>query len=155
MRVYSSVVLGLILSAWCGLVVAQAEQGRGACAEDAKKLCKDVQPGGGHLAQCMKKHEAELSPGCKAHQQAMRQEMKKEIETIQQACQGDVEKFCKDVQPGGGRVARCLKQNEAQLSSTCKNSAQDIRARHQEHPGHQPPGRAPDRSPDRSKDQPK
>ncbi|HXX53613.1 MAG TPA: cysteine rich repeat-containing protein [Thermodesulfovibrionales bacterium] len=35
-------------------------------------------------------------------------------------CAGDVVKFCGNVSPGEGRIAGCLKQNEAQLSPACK-----------------------------------
>ncbi|HXX57814.1 MAG TPA: cysteine rich repeat-containing protein [Thermodesulfovibrionales bacterium] len=35
-------------------------------------------------------------------------------------CAGDVAKFCGTVQPGEGRIAQCLRQNEAQLSPGCK-----------------------------------
>jgi len=37
-------------------------------------------------------------------------------------CAEDTAKFCKDVKTGGGRVAKCLKENEKQLSASCKNS---------------------------------
>jgi hypothetical protein len=35
-------------------------------------------------------------------------------------CKADADKFCKDVQPGGGRIIACLKQHEADLSEGCK-----------------------------------
>ncbi len=35
-------------------------------------------------------------------------------------CEGDIEKFCQGVPPGGGRVAQCLKQNRKRLSPGCK-----------------------------------
>lgn len=35
------------------------------------------------------------------------------------ACKTDYEKFCKDVQPGQGRIINCLKANEAKLSPEC------------------------------------
>ena len=35
-------------------------------------------------------------------------------------CAGDIERFCGNVEPGKGRIADCLKQNEAQLSPECK-----------------------------------
>jgi hypothetical protein len=38
------------------------------------------------------------------------------------ACRADYEKFCKDTQPGGGRIMKCLKANEASLSQPCKDA---------------------------------
>jgi len=35
-------------------------------------------------------------------------------------CAEDIAKFCGNVPPGEGRIAVCLKQNEAQLSPVCK-----------------------------------
>ncbi len=35
-------------------------------------------------------------------------------------CAGDVEKFCKDVKPGGGAIAACLSQHQNDLSPACK-----------------------------------
>jgi hypothetical protein len=35
-------------------------------------------------------------------------------------CAGDIAKFCGNVKQGEGRIAGCLKQNEAELSSACK-----------------------------------
>jgi hypothetical protein len=37
------------------------------------------------------------------------------------ACKADVAKFCKDVQQGQGRIVRCMKAHENELSPACKN----------------------------------
>jgi hypothetical protein len=37
-----------------------------ACKSDANKFCKQVKPGGGRILQCLKQHENELAPDCKA-----------------------------------------------------------------------------------------
>ncbi|MHB0995567.1 MAG: cysteine rich repeat-containing protein [Elusimicrobiales bacterium] len=38
--------------------------GKGPCAADAAKFCKDVKPGEGRVAACLKEHEKELSQAC-------------------------------------------------------------------------------------------
>ena len=40
-------------------------------------------------------------------------------------CAGDAKKFCGDVQPGQGRVAKCMKAHEAQLSPACRENAKE------------------------------
>jgi hypothetical protein len=45
------------------------------------------------------------------------------------SCKADVEKFCPSVQPGGGRIAQCLKQNKAQLSASCQERIKMVAAR--------------------------
>jgi hypothetical protein len=58
-------VLGILcLALWIGNALA-AEGGR-PCADDVAKFCKDVKPGGAGLSKCLKEHESELSPECKA-----------------------------------------------------------------------------------------
>jgi hypothetical protein len=45
------------------------------------------------------------------------------------ACQAEVAKLCPGSQPGGGRIMGCLKQNEAQVSTSCKEAIAKGRAR--------------------------
>jgi hypothetical protein len=35
-------------------------------------------------------------------------------------CKEDRVKFCKEIKPGQGRIIKCLKEHEAELSETCK-----------------------------------
>jgi hypothetical protein len=44
-------------------------------------------------------------------------------------CQPDLQKFCKDVTPGGGRIASCLDSREDQLSPICRSSWLAAKAR--------------------------
>ena len=38
------------------------------------------------------------------------------------ACSGDVERFCPDVQAGGGRIVKCLREHTPELSQPCKDA---------------------------------
>ena len=88
----------------------------GGCAADAQKFCAGVKAGGGRIARCLKEHDAELSPSCKARGE----EIKTKLKEGHEACKGDIEHFCQGVKRGGGRVLGCLKEHKAELSETCK-----------------------------------
>ena len=95
---------------------AGAQQRReGPCAADVKKFCGDVQPGQGAIAKCMKAHDAELSPAC---QEGMKARAEK-AESVREDCKRDVEKFCKGIAPGGGRILACLSARQAELNPAC------------------------------------
>jgi hypothetical protein len=38
-------------------------------------------------------------------------------------CAADVKKFCGDVKPGQGAIAKCMKAHEAELSPACRESS--------------------------------
>jgi len=86
------------------------------CAEEIAKFCKEMKPGEGAIMHCLKGHESELSVLClkKLKEGEKRQ---KDCET---ACCDDVKKFCENVRPGGGRIAKCLKAHVKELSAPCK-----------------------------------
>jgi hypothetical protein len=108
-------IVGILALALCVSGPAGA-QTKNPCAEDAAKLCKDVKPGGGRLAKCLKEHEKDLSPQCKESMEAARAKAKEAHE----ACTDDIQKLCKDVKPGAGRIVKCLRENEKQLSPECR-----------------------------------
>jgi len=113
-----AISIGLVVGVMClGFWgAAAAAPGQNACKEDSAKFCKDVEPGGGRLAQCLKTHESELTPACRETMTAA----KAKIQGAHEACADDVQKFCTEVKPGGGRVMKCLKQNEKGLSPECR-----------------------------------
>ena len=113
---FAAVVIVLSIGLLCaGGVFAQAGK-NGPCAEDIQKFCKDVQLGGEHIGKCLKEHENELSPGCRE----MIVAMMKGRGGVREACEDDASKYCKDVQHGGGGIARCLQEHESDLSPACK-----------------------------------
>lgn len=95
------------------------------CSEDIASFCKDVKPGGGRIISCLKKHEGELSPVCKDKLR----EVQKRIDEAKQACATDIEKFCKGIEPGEGRIARCLEEHAPELSSSCAEKMDLLKAK--------------------------
>ena len=85
------------------------------CADDIEKYCKEIKPGGGRLLNCLKAHEKDLSASCCAKIG----ELQGIITECEQACSGDIARFCKEVQPGGGRILKCLQGHDKELSPSC------------------------------------
>lgn len=50
------------------------------------------------------------------------------------ACQADVQRFCSGVQPGGGRLGKCLKEHARELSPQCREAARAARQNRQASP---------------------
>jgi hypothetical protein len=108
---------------WLALIVALAASFAAplraqeeACKADVEKFCKNVEPGEGGIMRCLKEHEAELSAPCKA----AGEEMKAGKEAMKEACKSDFDTFCKGIEPGEGRLIKCIKEHEAKLSPKCK-----------------------------------
>ena len=47
-------------------------------------------------------------------------------------CKADIEKFCKGIKPGGGRLWACIKSNNDRLSQECKDHIAMVREKTKE-----------------------
>jgi hypothetical protein len=116
----SGVLVAFALALGTGLASAEQHHGRDVCKADVEKFCKNVQPGEGKLGKCLTEHEANLSASCKERIAKTRERVK----VVTAACQSDMQQLCKGVEPGGGRIARCLKENDSKLSQGCRTAIQ-------------------------------
>lgn len=128
------VVGGMLLFGGAVSAAPAAGQRQGPCSDDAAKFCKDVQPGGGRMARCLKQHEQELSPACKQHVA----EVRKRGQEFRGACEDDVLRLCGDVRRGGGRFYNCLKQREQELTPDCRTQMQQAQQKKQQRQQPQP-----------------
>jgi hypothetical protein len=99
-------------------VLAKARSIASDCEGDVQRLCKDVAPGEGRVAMCLKDRESELSQSCQGAFNTWRV-MRMELAA---ACAGDVGRFCRMVPEGSGRIWTCLKENLPQLTSGCRDA---------------------------------
>ena len=85
----------------------EAHEHRGltiSCKVELKRLCADVQPGGGRLKRCYQEREHQLPLPCQqqVEEQAALTRVAQQRVTVQ--CAADVRKLCALVKPGEGRI---------------------------------------------------
>ena len=99
------------------LVVAAAARADDACTAAVSQICPQSR-GDLLMLGCFKTHHAELAKACKGDLKPILDR----VEKIAGACKGDAKQHCANVQPGDGRIAACLKQNESILSAQCQDA---------------------------------
>jgi hypothetical protein len=103
-------------------VLDKARSMASACDGDVQRHCKDVEPGDGRVARCLKDKEHQLSQSCQGafnQWRVMRMELRA-------ACAGDIGTHCKMVPEGAGRIWTCLQKNSAALSSDCRSAVNKL-----------------------------
>jgi len=109
------IIVTLVYALMCFNFPAYGEESL-ICADDIEKYCKEIKPGGGRILNCLKGHENELSVSCREKMN----DLHSFIKDCEQACSGDIAQFCKEVQPGEGRIIKCLREREKELSPPCR-----------------------------------
>jgi len=104
-------------------VTTSASAADRSCRADIEKYCADVSRGGGRVAECLRRHYAGLSPECKARGQ----ELHERAQEAHEACRSDIAKYCREIQPGTGRIVACLGEHGPDLSTDCKAALKPAR----------------------------
>jgi hypothetical protein len=98
------------------------------CKTELDAWCKDVTPGEGRVLSCLAAREDKLSGQCEyALYQASAQldAFVAAIKHVATECKAELEKNCSSIELGEGRLAQCLKANEATASPACKQAMTD------------------------------
>lgn len=95
------------------------------CAADVEKFCPGVPAGAGRILACLQEHASKLSPECQQGLETRKRHVDRRTPRPGGAawvgpCMGDIQKLCKDVPAGAGRIAECLAQHRSELSDACK-----------------------------------
>jgi hypothetical protein len=87
-----------------------------------------VTPGNGRILACLSAYEDKLSSRCEYGLYQASEELEAyaaAIKHVATECKADLMSKCGEVQVGQGRVAQCLKKNEATLAPGCKQAIKD------------------------------
>jgi hypothetical protein len=91
------------------------------CRADLAKYCATAKgdlpspTGDGTLAVCLSEHKDALAAPClRAVRRAKR------VSVFRQRCGDDARRLCAEIQPGGGRILRCLQAGDPSLSAACR-----------------------------------
>lgn len=55
------------------------------------------------------------------------QSQAQEMQDIQTYCMEDIDRLCKGIEPGGGRILKCLKANKKGMSVGCAQALQKLK----------------------------
>jgi hypothetical protein len=111
-----------VLVAAALLTIAAGARAEDACTAEVNRVCPRSR-GDLQVLACLRTNEATIAVACKGDLDLVLAKARQ----IGAACEGDVSKLCKDVQPGDGRVVTCLKDNESRLSTGCQSAFNDWR----------------------------
>lgn len=120
-----SVCGGLCPRSTCTLALRGMRLQRDACSSDAQRYCADVPSQGGRLNQCLLDHVDKLTAACnRVVTQLMHEEMMAldVLPIVQDACHTQLRQFCRDIEPGEGRLFECLvkKRTEKAFDNRCQ-----------------------------------
>jgi len=104
------------------------ESARIGCQKDIDTYCKDVTKGEGRILQCLSAHQDKISGRCNYaldDASIQLQRVARAVKYVAGECKADLQKHCSDIPIGDGRIAQCLKKNEATLAVDCKQSLKD------------------------------
>lgn len=98
------------------------------CRDDITRHCGDVQAGQGRVARCIAENREKFSAEC----QATMSKARDDVEALMVACREDRKRLCADVNPGRGRILRCMHEHRAEITPECRDELERVRADWQE-----------------------
>ncbi len=100
-----------------------------ACQNEIDSFCDQVTPGEGRMLACFYAHENKLTAQCVNALYDGMVTLERAVETISYVasqCRQDIHSLCGATTPGEGRIAECLLDKKAELSSHCRSAIDEV-----------------------------
>ncbi len=100
-----------------------------ACQNEINSYCDQVTPGNGRMLACFYAHENKLTVQCVNALYDGMATLQRAVETISYVasqCRQDIDSLCGATVPGEGRIAECLLDKKAELSSPCLSAIDEV-----------------------------
>ncbi len=88
------------------------------CEADIELLCPDSLDGSART-RCLKQRAKQLPPLCLSQLQERFVKWKEDRNRLMAACNEDVKRFCRAINPGSGQVLQCLQSHDQEVSDRC------------------------------------
>lgn len=92
------------------------------CDEDIKQHCDGLGDNADKIFMCLAAYEDHLSTACKQGivEAALAVRLgAAALEYSISACEADADEYCLDVEPGEGRMLKCIRENNSRVSKAC------------------------------------
>ena len=115
MRSFAAVVLLTVLGGTTSAV--RADEGEPPCLKDMQRLCPLVPDTGSYVQGCLEQYRDQLSAECRKNLGGATDNR----ERVRAACGSDTDRFCNNLELGGGQQVGCLIKHREALSSRCRD----------------------------------
>ena len=99
------------------------------CKVEIEKYCSQVTPGHGRVLACLYAHEDKLSAKCEYALYDAAVQLERAVAALSYVaneCNADLDKYCRSITPGKGRLIECLDKHDKQVSKRCKQAIKDV-----------------------------
>ena len=99
------------------------------CRAELEMYCKDVKPGDGRILACLYSRADKLSGKCEYALYDAAVQLERAVAAlayVANECADDLDKHCRGVVAGEGRLLDCIEKNEKTVSSRCKDAIKEV-----------------------------
>jgi hypothetical protein len=98
------------------------------CKAEIDSYCKNVTPGEARVLACLYAYEDKLSNRCEYALYEAVTQLQLQVTTlayVANECHDDLKTYCSGIEPGEGRLKKCLDKNKDKISARCKQARKD------------------------------